>query len=226
MSCSGVDDCGLKDVPIFACCTSNSRTRPTHGPLTLAYCATDSQNSITEITVAVSRYGTSTLSYSGLDCFAPSGDGQRLDRKPRAAGPDTYQYGAWRGCGNDFENSAVRLRAVYNPAMRQSHYVPARRTSFSYLCKLYRGFAETDTFLRVLADGGRATAGWKLVHFSQALFHLARRCGAFCFTMSSNRVGCRRIVRSKFMKLGAKRSEPGDFSGVISIDKPDFASRA
>jgi len=115
----------------------------------------------------------------------------------------------------------------YNPAMRQSHYVPARRTSFSYLCKLYRGFAETDTFFASACGWRSRDRGLEVSSLQpSSVFIWLVDAAHFCFTMSSNRVGCRRIVRSKFMKLGAKRSEPGDFSGVISIDKPDFASRA
>jgi glycosyltransferase involved in cell wall biosynthesis len=67
----------------------------------------------------------------------------------------TGRRGKVLSAGDDSE-LVLRIRNAgyelwYNPAMKLKHYIPKRRASLAYLCRLHRGFGQTDPFLILLA---------------------------------------------------------------------------
>jgi len=73
----------------------------------------------------------------------------------------TGRRGKALSAGDDSE-MVLRIRNAgyqlwYNPSMELKHYIPKRRASLLYLCRLNRGFGQTDPFLNMLGDNLEAT---------------------------------------------------------------------
>jgi glucosyl-dolichyl phosphate glucuronosyltransferase len=81
--------------------------------------------------------------------------------------------------GGDIE-MVFRIRNVgyelwYNPFMTLEHFIPARRISLNYLCRLHREFGRASYLLALLAYNRLSTPGWWLNAFRLNLQNLIRQ---------------------------------------------------
>ena len=86
------------------------------------------------------------------------------------AGGDTEIIIRIRQCGYEL---------WYTPAAVLQHFVPERRMTLGYLCRLYRGFGESEVMLRTLARGKPADLVWRMRLLKMACAYLGRRSAAF-----------------------------------------------
>ena len=80
--------------------------------------------------------------------------------------------------GDDSE-MVLRIRRVgyelwYNPAMQLQHYIPRRRMSIEYLCRLHRGFGQSSPVLGTLGNDQEPTVAWRLRMLASSLKGVVR----------------------------------------------------
>jgi len=95
------------------------------------------------------------------------------DRKGKvlSAGGDTEMVLRIRNAGYEL---------WYEPSIRIQHIIPPGRLKGEYLCKLFAGFARSDTALRALEDRlTEVTLGWRLQRLLKRAAHWARRLIAY-----------------------------------------------
>ena len=130
-------------------------------------------------------YGDSPLclSFTGLQCL--NGAGLLLQRRLLLASGWLEEMilagrnGKMLSSGSDTE-IVLRLRNAgnelwYNPKMKLQHYIPKRRMSVDYLCRLHRGFGQSHPILLMLAERRSPTLLTKLYLCLRSLMFLARR---------------------------------------------------
>ena len=103
--------------------------------------------------------------------------------------------------GGDTE-LALRLRKTnaeiwYVPKMRLRHFITEQRISVPYLCRLYRGFAESSTLLQAIQKQKTPGLLWRLNMLGKHLAYLIRRTAAFLVwdVIGHRRVQTKRLVQ-------------------------------
>ncbi|MCS3748869.1 glycosyltransferase involved in cell wall biosynthesis [Salinibacter ruber] len=90
------------------------------------------------------------------------------------------------GAGGDME-IVLRIRQAgyelwYNPAMQLRHFIPASRVEPSYICNLYRGFAESSAILAALEEEEISPdLSWRIRWLVERLVYFFRRLGAYIY---------------------------------------------